>query len=131
MAENKAQVTGHMTISKSGDLDLEQKKQVLAAPEGKERIFQKTLIDPETNKEVVIKGRARLSQSKKQSLTAWVSFKLEDIQSFIVDKKAPKEAGEKKTTDLGELNAKLGLVQPAELETEETAEVEPTDLGLK
>ena len=114
---SKAQVTGHMTISSSSKLTGPVKEKILEAPEGMVRVFRKVLIDPATNKEVVITGKARLSKGGKdgsgpKSLTSFIAFKLEGVESVLVDEKAPTQT--KKEVNVDALAASLGLEEAAE-----------------
>lgn len=114
---NKAQVTGHMTISNSNKLANAVKERILDAPDGHVRVFRKRLIDPDTNKEVVITGKARLSKGGRdgtgpKSLTSYIAFKLEGVESLLVEEDAPKQP--QKDVDVDALAASLGLEEAAE-----------------
>ena len=115
---NKAQVTGHMTISGSHKLNMAVKDKVLEAKEGFARKFRKVLLDPETNEEVVISGTARIGgldkktgapiAGRKNSLTCYVAFKLKNVESFLapVEEKSAEKADDE---ELEAMVADLGL----------------------
>ena len=107
----KAQITGHMTISNSGKLDDAVKEKILEAPDGMVRVFRKRLIDPDTNTEVVITGKARLSKGGKdgrgpKSLTSYIAFKLDGVESLLIGETTKKDNDEINVDDLA---SSLGL----------------------
>ena len=148
MSKNNAVVTGFMTISNSDMLHPTMKAKVLEASAGKERRFQKMLVDPnvlpaelkaqvlafvETLEQakaeeidpkakanintgkVLINGRAYLSGysrktgevregAKKHSLTCAIAFHVQNVESFITDKKAEKA----KVEDIDMLSSLMG-----------------------
>lgn len=116
MSKTSAQVTGHMTISNSNKLPMDTKGKVLSAPEGHVRKFKKVLIDPETNKEVVIQGVARIGgcdkngkplKDRKQSLTCYVAFKLNGVESLLAPVETKTESSD--GVDLDAMAESLGL----------------------
>jgi hypothetical protein len=117
MANTKAQVTGHMTISGSNKLPMEVKAKILEAEEGHVRKFRKVLIDPETKQEVVVQGTARIGgldkktgqpiNGRKQSLTCYVAFKVQNVESFLAPLEKETETSDQE--DLDAMAASLGL----------------------
>ncbi len=110
MSEGKksfaVQLTGFMSVSHSKDLSPAVKEKVLEAPEGQEVAFRKVLIDPDTNEEVVITGKAYVS--KAGGLSSRVAFKMKGVEKILKDAKAPKTTGSKKP-DPDALAVDLGL----------------------
>lgn len=101
----KAQVNGTMTIIKSSKMNPELRQKILEnGPNGEVRVFKKVLLDPETNDEIVIKGFAR--SSEKGSLTCRINFKLNNIESLLVEKD---EKSKDSKVDNDELARSLGI----------------------
>lgn len=96
---NKAIVTGYMTIKKSALLPLTTKQTIITVPEGHVRKFRKILQDPATGEKVILEGRVYLSGCKdgkpvgdrKQSLTCHVQFEVENVESFVATGKVTDE----------------------------------------
>jgi len=117
MANTKAQVTGHMTISGSHKLPMEVKDKILEAPEGHARKFRKVLVDRDTGEEVVVQGTARIGgldkktgqpiAGRKQSLTCYVAFKVKNVESFLAPLEPQTEQADQ--DDLDAMAASLGL----------------------
>lgn len=113
MKKASAVVTGHLTISNSNKLPMNVKEKIVEAPEGQAREFRKVLVDPETGKEVVIKGVARVGgcdkdgkpiKGRNQSLTAYVAIHLDNVESIFVPVKS-----KDKELDLEAMAESLGI----------------------
>ena len=111
-----AQLSGHLTANNSSSLAIAVKGAILETPEGMYRAFRKTLIDPDTGKEVVITVRVRIGgcdsddqpiKGRKQSLTGYFAVKLDGVESLLLEEKKEKPA--KKETDVDELARQFGL----------------------
>jgi len=81
---NKLQLNGYMTISKSKKFPPETRKLILKASEGKEKAIRATLTDAEGN-EVVLEGV--LYESKNGGLTARFNARINSFEIVEVEER--------------------------------------------